>query len=284
MSPATRALEPDLLTAYGLPNSCVHKFNTYGRFKVLVKQAAVDLLSGTRSDQYLAFSGAPPGSLRSIDRGRRRSELPGMRILYDHDAEILITKLMAGPHHELASSLFVRMFLSKVVSAGLPLDSFYDFGTTRFEVPGGRGKEADRALRPDTRIRADDWPTLVIEVGVAESLSQLRTDAHFWLTQSGGQTRVVILIAVEKTSRFVTIERWEHTPRTRPTRAQSPTYGPTKMQALSLDANGQLTGGPLHIPASNVFDVVPAGVPQTEFLFGAQDLASYIQRYWGHLN
>ena len=93
-------------------------------------------------------------------------------------------------------------------------------------------------------------------MGVPEPLSPLRTDAHFWLVHSGGQTRVVILISVNKTTRVVKIERWGHMPRTRPTRRQSPKYSPTKMQALSLRSNGQLTGGPLCIPAFKIFDVV----------------------------
>ena len=195
ISPSTRTSEPDLLATYEIPGSRTHKFNPYGRFKVHLGRAAADFLSGIGSAQYHAFSGVPLSSLRSIDRGRRRSELPGMKVFYDPNTQILVTKLMAGPHHELASSLFADMFRDKVASGGLPRSSFYDLGTTRYEPPGGRAKEADRALRPASWNRATDWSSLVIEVGVAESLSQLRTD--------GRQTRVVILISIETTSRVV---------------------------------------------------------------------------------
>ena len=81
---------------------------------------------------------------RSIDRGRRRSELPGARVYYDPSTKVLITKLIAGPHHEYASSRFAEMFREKVVSAGLPCDSFHDFGTTRYGVPGSREKRPIR--------------------------------------------------------------------------------------------------------------------------------------------
>ena len=123
-----------------------------------------------------------------------------MRILYDSSAELLIVKFMAGVPHELASSLFVEMFKDKVVSGGLPRNSFHDIGAARFGVSGGRSREVDRALCPRTRNGETDWPSLAIEVGVSESLSRLRTDAHFWLAHSGGQTRVVILIAINKTT------------------------------------------------------------------------------------
>ena len=52
------------------------------------------------------------------------------------------------------------------------------------------------------------------------------------------------------------------------------------MQALTLRANGQLSGGPLLIPASKVYDTLPSGLGQNDFTFTGQDLAGYIQRYW----
>ena len=55
------------------------------------------------------------------------------------------------------------------------------------------------------------------------------------------------------------------------------------MQTLSLQAIGQLTGGPLCIPASKIFDTVPTAVHPTDFLFRAQDLTAYIQEYWSQL-
>jgi hypothetical protein len=44
-------------------------------------------------------------------------------------------------------------------------------------------KEGDSCYCPlGTRPNADDWPTLVIEAGVSESLTKLREDAKWWLT------------------------------------------------------------------------------------------------------
>ena len=192
-------------------------------------------------------------------------------------------KLMPGLHHEMASMDFVDMFKDKMTSLGVNRTSLMNIGAARFGAPGGRSKEPDAALRPSTRVLAADWPSVAIEVGVSESLSQLRTDAQFWLTQSGGQTRIVILLAIKKATRVMTIERWEHTPRTRLTRRSSPSYNPTKMQALTLQANGQLRGGPLLIPASKAYDTPPPELGPNDFTFTAQDLAVFIQRYWGCL-
>ena len=81
----------------------------------------------------------------------------------------------------------------------------------------------------------------------------------------------------------MTIERWENTPRTRLTRRPSPRYNPTKMQVLTLQANGQLRGGPLLIPASKAYDTLPPELGPNDFTFTAQDLAQYIQRYWQYV-
>ena len=61
---------------------------------------------------------------------------------------------------------------------------------------------------------------LMVEVGVSESFQQLRNDTRFWLSDSGVETRVVILMSKRETrlvilmsidtiAKKVKIERWE---------------------------------------------------------------------------
>ena len=118
--------------------------------------------------------------MRPIEHGRSRSELPAFRLLYGAAEEVLIIKLMPGTHYELAALTFSWMFKGKLVSLGVG-NTLMPFGATRFRAPSGRSKEAGMVLRPSTRVLETDWPSVVIEIGVSESLSQLRTDAHFWL-------------------------------------------------------------------------------------------------------
>ena len=279
---ATHNAALPLAAMYEIPKRRIHTFTSYKKFKEDLQQCEDAFFSGA-GKQYLAFGNVQQSSMRPIEHGRSRSELPAFRLLYDAVEEVLIIKLIPGPHHELAALDFVMMLNYKLVSLGIEMRSLKNLGTTRFRDPGGRSKEADLALRPRTRVLETDWPSVVIEVGVSESLSQLRTDARFWLTRSRGQTRIVILLSVKKATRVMKIERWEHTPRTRLTRHPSPCYNPTKMQALTLQANGQLSGGPLLIPASKVYDTLPPGPGQNDFTFTAQELIQYIQEYWGAL-
>ena len=80
----------------------------------------------------------------------------------------------------------------------------------------GRAKEGDEGFKPETRTSADAWPSFMVEVVVLERLQQLRNDAWFWSTKSGGETRIVLIMAINTTLKAVTFERWEDVPRTGP--------------------------------------------------------------------
>jgi hypothetical protein len=79
----------------------------------------------------------------------------------------------------------------------------------------------------------DEWPSFVIEVGVSESLAMLRRDAAFWITNSDGKTRIVILLSIDRRDRQILVERWKEVPRTRPNRSTN-NYSriPGMMQSL----------------------------------------------------
>ena len=202
---ATHSPAQQLVALYGIPKGRIHTFTSYKKFKEDL-QRCEDAFFSRAGMQYLAFGDVQQSSMRPIERGRSRSELPAFRFLYDAAEGMLIIKLIPGLHHELAERDFFMMLIDKLVSLGIGINSLMNLGATRFGAPGGRSKEPDGALRPRTRVLATDWPSVVFEVGVSESLSQLRTDAHFWLTQSGGQTRIAILLAVKKATRVMKIE------------------------------------------------------------------------------
>ena len=45
--------------------------------------------------------------------------------------------------------------------------------------------------RPD---QTREWPFLVIEAGLSDSMPRLQADAAWWLANSGGQVKLVLLI------------------------------------------------------------------------------------------
>ena len=143
---------------------------------------------------------------------------------------------------------------------GLPPEEFVDIGATRFQRPRS-SKESDSAYKPATvRPNRLDWPTLVIEAGMSESLRRLRSDARWWLENSGGEVKIVVIMSIRRTSRLrtIVIEKWEHgplpgnRPNTRSITAAAANAPnqlqqiPTGTQEISIDSNtNTVNGAPL---------------------------------------
>lgn len=55
-----------------------------------------------------------------------------------------------------------------------------------------------------------DWPTMVFESGLSELLNRLRTDAGWWLIESGDQDKILLLISLKPAlSVVIHIEKWK---------------------------------------------------------------------------
>ena len=125
---------------------------------------------------YLVFSEVTKDNFVKIERSRR--DLP-IRIFYDPSMELLIVKLMAGMAHKLVGNFFGDKIRDKVQSRSGDRYALYLMGAFHCTSAMGRKKESDVALVPKNRNYKMDWPSIVIEVGVSESLAVLKNDAHF---------------------------------------------------------------------------------------------------------
>ncbi|CAM6021489.1 unnamed protein product [Sphagnum balticum] len=266
----------------GYPNISPAPFTNLVAFKRICLARSKRLVEGTQTPQYLAFTSVSQETLDEIDRTReeRRGWLPRMTILYDGREEILIVKLMVGVMHEGVAREFSDMFHEKSVLLGVQ-ESLAATGSGRFGRRGGRSKEADVGYKPHSRPMIDDWPSFVIEVGVSESLAMLRRDAAFWISNSDGRTRIVIVLSVNQRDRRILVERWEEVPRTRPNRSTA-NYSriPRLIQSLTLNAGVKYASPPLRIPAEKVFDGPPQNIPGGEFLFTRDNLNAFNKKIW----
>ena len=96
----------------------------------------------------------------------------------------------------------------------------------------------------------------MIEVGYSETLKQLRIDAEWWLVNSGGLTRMVIIILVSDSPNTLEIEVWELGPNLKCKTRSMPATIPIATNKLQIDdvavvspANTSLT-----IPYAVLFD------------------------------
>jgi hypothetical protein len=151
-------------------------------------------------------------------------------------------------------------------------------GASRYEVPGVRSKEGDQGFKPRSRMSSSDWPSLMIEVGVSESINILRYDACWWLLNSGGHTNIVVIISIRRSDRSIVIGRWERMPLTHPTRPTSNVTVPTKVQRVLIDQNSNVTCAPLIIPIAKLLDTVPPGA--NNLTFNSTAMGTFANDFW----
>jgi hypothetical protein len=266
----------------GYPNISPTPFTNLIAFKRICLAHSKRLVEGTQTPQYLAFTSVSQESLDEIDRirGERRGWLPQMTILYDGKEEILIVKLMVGVMHEGATHEFALMFDLKLALLDV-CASLVAIGSARFGHRGGRSKEADIGYKPISCEMKDEWPSFIIEVGVLESLAMLHRDAAFWITNSDGRTRIVIVLSINERDWRLLVERWEEVPRIQPNQSTT-NYSciPRLMQSLTLNANVKYDGPPLEILATKLFDNLPKNIPEGEFLFTPNNLNMFNKTIW----
>ncbi|KAF2179909.1 hypothetical protein K469DRAFT_753765 [Zopfia rhizophila CBS 207.26] len=186
---------------------------------------------------------------------------------------------------------------------GLPRRSLAPLGGSTFSGPNS-SKEGDSAYKPLSRNWEADWPTIVSESGLSEALSYLRNDARWWLSNSRGDVKIVIIISITPAQRMLRVEKWCLSPvPDRPLTKGHPsptTREPTKMQEITITPNpapllnptGQLgttvpatapyvvTGAPLSLESENLFLRTPIP-PEHDVIFTTADLLSWASYFWG---
>jgi hypothetical protein len=144
-------------------------------------------------------------------------------------------------------------------------------------------KEGDSSFRPYShRPNKTDWPTIVIESGVSETLPHLRFDTSWWLRESKGDVKIIIIISIKRARPMIQIEKWELasivggqlTLRSASNNAQIP----TKTQEITIDPNA-VTGAPLILEFEKIL-LRPAVLPETDIAFSAQELSTWAARIW----
>jgi hypothetical protein len=241
--------------------------------KRAIKSRYEKLQAGKSTDQYLVFQPVTEDDLEKIDNQRLGRNF---RITHCIDWDVLIIKVMAGVAHEGSFGTFRTALEKRFFLMGLPEDEFWSVGAGRLK---GRSvsKEGDMAWKPaPLRPNENDFPTLVIEAGVSESLPKLRADARWWLSNSRGQVNIVLVMVVKEGPREIQIERWESRP--------SPI--PTPIQIITIDSNN-VTGAPLTLDFHLIFlrPINPNATPaENDIVFTAQDLRNWANIFWRGMN
>jgi hypothetical protein len=257
-----------------------------------VRSQSDALVAGHITQQYLAFRGVTKDHLAQIDR-QRGSIGKHTRMTYYTDTDLLIIKLMPSGEHKAAHITLAGGVNGKLRGMGLPEYSLFPLGGKTCSGPNS-SKEGDSIYKPQCRPRRDDWPTIAFEAGVSESLTDLRRDAKWWLTESGGKVNIAIVISIVRAEKSLRIEQWcmslsTGNPATRALTA-NPTV-PTKIQELTVIQDPPIpplpgtiptytvTGAPLTLEFEKLLLRAPV-LPEGNVILTAADLQAWAKLFW----
>ena len=223
------------------------------------------------------------------EREKRRRKFRLRR--YSNESQILIITL-PSTLHEVLHLLIYRQFEKKLFQNNQD-DGWTPLGSATFRVshghPGGDGGEGDSTGSPTPERNINDWPTLVIEAGVSQSLGELHNDMRWWFSMSDHKVKIVLLAKFDRACSVIILEKWEEEAQVRQgatTTRSAATLRPILRQSITIAQNTttnpisyNVTRGALVLSFRLLFLRNP-GPGEGDFVFSVQDLELYAARVW----
>ena len=214
--------------------------------------------SGSADEYFLYFYGVTHGHLREIYREFSMSE-HRCTVLFttENSLSALICRILPGGRHKTLIMNLGMKLASKMGSIpGRTWNSIEFIGGDRFGIPKVRSKEGHDALVPATRGKRPVWPSAMLEVGYSQALDFLRLDAKWWLINSGGKTRFVMIFQIMTEPFALHIECWAMVTSDDQQTIQAPTLSPACVQLFDIETDGTVTSESteLRIPYCFIFD------------------------------
>ncbi|KAG0633591.1 hypothetical protein HOY80DRAFT_913339 [Tuber brumale] len=283
--PTIGQLDIDYFRTEGLEDAEHLEYRNKNSFIGAIDSRAAELSSGNADESrcpYLIFSPVTQAQLAIIETIRDKS-YKRLRFMYLNDPKALIIKVMPSGVHEFATEAFVSALADKVGRMGLRR-ALPSVGRTTYQGTSSR-KEADGGFKPRAaRPHETDWPTVILESGVAESPARLNVDGRWWLANSKGQVKIALLFFVSKAAKTIHIEHWEleTSGNLRLTRANPDPMAarPIIKASIHINAN-RVTGGRLVLQFEKMFLRAPNIFEgETNLIFTIQDLRDYYDDVW----
>ncbi|KAF4154391.1 hypothetical protein CNMCM6936_008754 [Aspergillus lentulus] len=179
------------LTANLPDDHIVVQFTTLEDLQQTAERVHSSLNQTGNEHQFILILGLTENSRIELDSEERPLNGIPYRFMWENTAGIL--KILTNGHD------VVRLNITRAIDlfcSRMGMDPTAEFAW--MSLPQGR-------MRRDREA----WPTLVIEAGVTASLPRLREEARWWLRNSQGDIRIVLVLGIHRQRRMLTVEKWE---------------------------------------------------------------------------
>lgn len=181
------------------------QFRSIDDVRAFVSQEAKTLEEDKTRCQFCKITGVPKTVFEDLDE----NGIAGGRIFYDFQTQDLVVKLLPIAALENAHTNLMSGILNKLFVLGVPSDEICMLGATTNKGDSA-ARQGDSSFKPiPERRHESDRATLVIECGLSQSLPDLRAAANWWLSNTQGQVRVVMVVSVDLQNKCVFLEIWK---------------------------------------------------------------------------
>ncbi|GIJ99687.1 hypothetical protein Aspvir_003689 [Aspergillus viridinutans] len=235
-------------------------------------------------NQFILVLGLTTKACIELDSEERALSGIPYRFMFDNTAGVI--KILTYGHDVMTINITrqIDLFCNRM---GMDPTAEFSWGgtTTRLLCARTKGKQPDGCLFPKARIQRDReaWPTLVIEAGITASLPRLREEARWWLRNSQGEVRMVLVLGINRQRRTLIIEKWEQQERT-PIHQHQVSHQPeASMQAHAAQtleiSSESVSGAPLVLPFEELLERPRRG-RETDIILAEEQLRCCVRWVW----
>ncbi|GBF64280.1 hypothetical protein TMEN_6970 [Trichophyton mentagrophytes] len=198
----------------GLPKGTPRiKYTNMRELEGAIKRRASECYEDDCKGTFLVVTAIPSTFITEVDEfyGDRNP-----RFAINVDESLAVAETMLSKPHEILAQNFVIHIGSAVDRMGLR-KVYNPSGAANMHSPSRANARSTKQPDGSFFIEGEEWPTLIIEIGLSESIKKLAMDAHWWLEAEGSCTLIVITAKIDRQKPLITFQRWEnhHGPITR---------------------------------------------------------------------
>jgi len=240
--------------------------------------------SGCAEEYFVYFHGVTDSEFEVLEKKLCAARLrTAVRFTFENALDATILRIMSGPAHSRVAGNFFRVITAKITSIpGHDTLSTQSLGASSLQIPWVRSKEGYHALGPVTREGWDAWPSVMIETEYSEALEYLRMDAGWWLINSAGKIRFVIIVQVMTDQLALHTEGWAMSDSGHRQTGQTSALIPICERIFDINEEGVVTSASsdLCIPYDFIFNELVGNPPNA--VFNKAELNSFT-RWMFHL-